>query len=100
MMKILKNMFLVTLATASFVYSQSSSAYTRYGIGDLNYTYSARSLGFAQTGAAMFHKDFVEILNPASWSELRFTKIEFSLVLNGVKLTDNTSSGFYTDAEI
>ena len=98
-MIILRNIFIVILAVTSLVYSQSSSTYTRYGIGDLNYTYSARSLGYAETGAAMFHKDFIEILNPASWSVLRLTKIEFSLVLNGVKLSDNSKSGFYTDAE-
>jgi len=96
---ILRNIFIVILTVTSLVYSQSSSTYTRNGIGDLNYTYSARSLGYAETGAAMFHKDFIEILNPASWSVLRLTKIEFSLVLNGVKLSDNSKSGFYTDAE-
>jgi hypothetical protein len=98
-MNILRNTFFIIIISASIVYSQSSSTYTRNGIGDLNYTYSARSLGFAHTGVAMFNRDFVEILNPASWAELKFTKIEFSLALNGVKLTDNKNSGFYTDAE-
>ena len=98
-MKILKNTFIIFFLATSFIYSQNSSSYTRNGIGDLNYTYSARSLGFAQTGAAVFNTDFVEILNPASWAELKFTKIEFSLALNGVKLSDSEKSGFYTDAE-
>jgi hypothetical protein len=98
-MSILRNTFVVIIITTSFAYSQSSSAYSRNGIGDLNYTYSARSLGFAQTGVSMFNSDFVEILNPASWAELKFTKIEFSLALNGVKLSDSNNSGFYIDAE-
>jgi hypothetical protein len=71
----LKHTVLVMIISASFVYPQSSSTLTRNGIGDLNYTYSARSLGFAQTGVAMFNSDFVEILNPASWAELKFTRI-------------------------
>ncbi|UCH64910.1 MAG: hypothetical protein JSW63_09865 [Ignavibacterium sp.] len=98
-MKILRNTFFIVIVSASIIHSQSSSTYTRNGIGDLNYTYSARSLGFAHTGVAMFNSDFVEILNPASWAELKFTKIEFSLALNGVRLSDSNESGFYTDAE-
>ena len=99
MINMLRNSFIILLAATSFLYSQNSSTYTRNGIGDLNYTYSARSLGFAQTGVAIFNSDFVEILNPASWAALKFTKIEFSLALNGVKLKDSENSGFYTDAE-
>jgi hypothetical protein len=89
--------FLVVYSTILF--SQSSSTYTRYGIGDINYTYSARSLGLAQTGVATLNKGFVEILNPASWASLQLTRIEFSLVLNGVQLSDNTNSALYTDGE-
>ena len=99
MIKIVKNFSIIILFAASIIYPQNSSTYTRNGIGDLNYTYSARSLGFAQTGTAIFNSDFVEVLNPASWAALRFTKIEFSLALNGVKLSDSNTSGFYTDAE-
>ena len=81
------------------VYSQSSSTYTRYGIGDINYTYSARSLGLGKTGVGMTNQYFVESLNPASWTDLKFTRFELSLILNGVRLTNNTDSRFYTDAE-
>ena len=81
------------------VYSQSSSTYTRYGIGDINYTYSARSLGLGKTGVGMTNQYFVESLNPASWTDLKFTRFELSLILNGVRLTNDTDSRFYTDAE-
>ncbi|MGB5849386.1 MAG: hypothetical protein WBH40_12910, partial [Ignavibacteriaceae bacterium] len=60
---------------------------------------SARSLGFAQTGVATLNQGFVEILNPASWASLQLTRIEFSLVLNGVQLSDNSNSALYTDGE-
>jgi hypothetical protein len=45
------------------------------------------------------NQDFVEILNPASWTTLELTRIEFSLVLNGVQLSDNSNSALYTDGE-
>src|SRR3972149_1962210 len=98
-MKILKSTLIFVIAVATFSFSQSSSTYTRYGIGDLNYTYSARSLGLGKTGTALQNQDFVEVLNPSSWSALKFTRVEFSLVLNGVQLSDNKLSKFYTDAE-
>ncbi len=90
-------LFLVVYSTILF--SQSSSSYTRFGIGDINYTYSARSLGLAHTGVATLNQGFVELLNPASWSALKLTRIEFSLVLNGVQLNGNSNSALYTDAD-
>ena len=45
------------------------------------------------------NKGFVEILNPASWAALSLTRIEFSLVLNGVQLNDNSNTALYTDAD-
>jgi hypothetical protein len=97
-MKILKIIFFLVVYS-TILFSQSSSTYTRYGIGDISYTYSARSLGLAQTGVATLNQGFVEILNPASWASLQLTRIEFSLVLNGVQLSDNSNSAFYTDGE-
>ncbi len=97
-MKILKIIFFLVVYS-TILFSQSSSSYTRYGIGDINYTYSARSLGLAKTGVATLNKGFVEILNPASWAALSLTRIEFSLVLNGVQLNDNSNTALYTDAD-
>jgi len=97
-MKIFKIIFFL-LVYSTILFSQSSSSYTRYGIGDINYTYSARSLGLAQTGVATLNQGFVEILNPASWAGLKLTRIEFSLVLNSVQLSDNSISALYTDAD-
>lgn len=97
-MKILKIIFFL-IVYSTILFSQSSSTYTRYGIGDINYTYSARSLGFAQTGVATLNQGFVELINPASWASLELTRIEFSLVLNGVQLSDNSNSALYTDGE-
>jgi len=97
-MKIYKIIFFLVVYSA-ILFSQSSSTYTRYGIGDINYTYSARSLGLGQTGVATLNQGFVEILNPASWASLQLTRIEFSLVLNGVQLSDNSKSALYTDGD-
>ena len=90
---------LLSLLFSFVVSAQSGSVYTRYGIGDMDYTYSARSLGIGHTGTAQMNRDYVEILNPASWTALNFTRIEFSLVLNGVLLKDANKSTYLTDAD-
>ena len=97
-MKIFKLIFFLVVYS-TILFSQSSSTYTRNGIGDLSYTYSARSLGIAQTGSAMLNDSYVELINPASWSKLRLTRIEFSLVLNGVELSDNNNNSYHSDSD-
>lgn len=94
-----KIIFFTAFVFCSVTLPQTSSSYTRYGIGDIYYTYSARSLGLGQSGIAKFNQDYVELLNPASWTRLNLTRIEFSLVLNGVKLSSNQNSSLYTDAD-
>ncbi len=89
----------ILVAYSTILFSQSSSTYTRNGIGDLSYTYSARSLGIAQTGSAMLNDSYVELINPASWSKLSLTRIEFSLVLNGIELSDNSNNAYYSDSD-
>jgi len=79
--------------------AQSTSTYTRYGVGDVYYSYSARSLSMGHSGSALINKDYVEILNPASWSALSRTRIEFSFVYNGMLLSNSTESKYYGDGE-
>ena len=97
-MNILKIFFLLIIISSVLI-AQSSSTYSRYGVGDIDYTFSARSLGLGKTGVASLNSDFVELLNPASWSALQLTRIEFSLALNGVKIKDKDNSAFYTDSD-
>ena len=94
-----KTVILFVTVFSVCVFSQSSSIYSKFGVGDMNYTYSARSLGLGKTGVGMTNRFFVETINPASLSDLKLTRFEFSLVLNGVNLTQNNISRFYTDAE-
>jgi len=79
------------------IFSQNFSPYTRFGIGDILYTYSARSLGMGQSGSALTNGDFVSISNPASWAGLNETRIEFSYALGFSKLITNEDSRTYRD---
>ena len=89
--------FLILMTGA--VYAQSTSTYTRSGIGDISYSYSARSLSLGHSGSALINKDYISITNPASWSSLAKTRIEFSFVYNGMNISNSTDSKFYSDGD-
>jgi len=75
--------------------AQHTSTYTRYGLGDVLYSYSARTLSMGQAGSAIINSDYVEILNPASWSNLSRTRIEFSFEYDGLKLSNPNETKYY-----
>ena len=81
------------------VFAQSTSTYTRSGVGDISYSYSARSLSLGHSGSALINKDYIAITNPAGWSSLTKTRIEFSFVYNGMNISNSTDSKFYSDGD-
>jgi len=84
---------------SSVLNAQSSSTYTRSGVGDIIYSYSARSLSLGHSGSALLNKDYVAITNPAGWSSLSKTRIEFSFVYNGTNISNSTDSKFYGEGD-
>ena len=93
------SVILLALGFCLQVNAQSTSTYTRYGVGDVLYSYSARSLSMGHSGSALINKDYVEVLNPASWSALSRTRIEFSFIYNGMLLSNGTESKYYGDGD-
>jgi hypothetical protein len=91
--------FLLILILSIPLCAQSTSSYTRYGIGDIHYSYSARSLSMGHSGSALINSDYVEVLNPASWSALSRTRIEFSFIYNGLLLSNSTELKYYGDGD-
>lgn len=95
--QIIKYLLLLFFINVNLNYSQVTSTYTRYGVGDLYYSYSARTLSMGNTGTAMLNKDYVEILNPASWSGLSRVRFEFSFSYEQLKLSKTGDSKLYGD---
>ena len=56
--------------------SNGGSLYTRYGTGDLQYSFSARRLSLGELGAAYFDRNYLSYYNPASWAGLTLTRFE------------------------
>lgn len=94
------NILIIFILFTHSIYSQSSSPYTRYGIGDLKYSFSARQQGMGQLGVSLLDKAHISTTNPASWSDFNRTRIEFGLTYNGVSISNNSSSYFTADTEL
>jgi hypothetical protein len=85
------------IVLSNFSFGQQTSTYTRYGVGDLYYTYSARSLSLGHSGTAMLNNDYLEILNPASWSSLSRVRFEMSFAYDELSLSNSEETKYYGD---
>jgi len=93
----LKYILFTYLFLSNMSFAQRTSTYARYGLGDVIYSYSARTLSMGHSGSAMINYDYVEILNPASWSGLSRTRIEFSFAYDELRLSNQNEIKYYGD---
>ncbi len=95
----IKKYHIVLLAFLTFgsLFAQGGSIYSRYGIGDLIHSASARRAGFGGLGSAVIDKDYVDGYNPASWSNLYFTRFGMSARYLGTSYATDDASLFHTD---
>lgn len=96
----IKKILVLIIASISFVNAQSSSAYTRYGIGDLKYSFSTRYQGLGQLGVSLQDKYHISSINPAAWSNFDRTKIEFAMSYNGVIINSSNDKFFSAETEV
>lgn len=95
-MKAIKILFLLCLLVSSEIFAGGGSYYTRYGLGDFYYSYTARRLGMGELGIALIDHDFMNNLNPASWSNIRLTRFETGLMYEGTGMTSSYNSVFHS----
>lgn len=79
--------------------AQSSSVYTRYGIGDLEYGYSPKMMSIGDLGISHLDPDHLMISNPASWSVLSRTRVEFSFGYRGDLISDAYQSNYTSETD-
>jgi hypothetical protein len=95
--------FLLTVFTIfvsiTLTNAQNGSAYSRYGIGDINYGYSPKMLGIGDIGVTQLDPDHIITTNPASWAALFKTRLELSLGYKGVDVGDNFGNYFTSETE-
>jgi hypothetical protein len=90
---------LFCISIASITSAQNGSVYTRSGIGDLEYGYSAKMIGVGNLGITQLDPDHLTTSNPASWSALTRTRIEFGLGYRGILISDANQSNYTSEVE-
>lgn len=81
------------------VKAQTGSTYSRYGIGDIDFSYSAKMLSIGGLGSTQLDPSHILTTNPASWSALDRTRLEMGIGYTGLNLTDNSNSYFTSETE-
>ncbi len=93
----IKKYFLALLLIIPFeIFASGGSFYSRYGLGDFYYSISARRLAIGELGIALSDYDYLNNLNPASWSKLRLTRVETGVLYHGTDISSATSSVFHS----
>jgi hypothetical protein len=95
-MKLLSVIIISLITLIQTAVAQQGSIYTRYGLGDIQSTYSARRLGMGQLGTSVADEDFIGTLNPAGWNILKMTRFELGLAFNGISVRDDIQKNFYS----
>lgn len=98
----MKSISLCVLFLAAFntiLLSQSNSVYTRSGFGELEYGYSAKMIGIGNLGTALLDSDHLLVTNPASWSAISRTRIEFGIGYRGTLISDNIQSNYTSETD-
>lgn len=90
-------LIILTLSFTSLFAKDGGSVYTRYGLGDLRYYQSGRSVGLAGIGAAIFSNYSINRLNPAAWTTLNRTRYEIGATVEGIYTSDQTKSAYFAD---
>ena len=78
------------------LFAQVNSPYSRYGIGELEYSYSARRAGMGGLGVAVEDNSFISMLNPAAWHSINLTRVEFATYFSGSFVKDQNQKSFYS----
>ena len=90
-------LYVFFILTCFSVYGQVNSSYTRFGIGDMQYTISARRSGMGGVNISIADPDFININNPAAIYRLNSTRFEVSVKYGGETISDNNLNKFYSN---
>lgn len=84
---------LALFATQVSAQQRTYSPFSRYGIGDLHYNGSAQSIAMGNSGIALRSPDYLNSLNPASYSALDSMSFYFDATLQGFIQNIETDKG-------
>jgi hypothetical protein len=87
---------IILLATAGTpLFAQDGgSAYTAFGIGDIRYAPSVRSMGMGYTGIGLPSASYINAMMPAAWSRIAFVRVEANGMYEGINTAEANRSLF------
>jgi hypothetical protein len=96
-MKIIR-LFAVLIIIQSLVFATGGSIYTRLGLGEFHYNFSARRFGFGGLGYSIADKDYLSYSNPAGWNQLEATRFETGYLIDAGNRQDKSNSVFNSNS--
>jgi hypothetical protein len=89
-----KIIFFLTVAVSVQAFSQrsSSSPYSFFGVGEEFGTRTVEQISMGSIGAAYSSDRYLNFVNPASLSELRYATYVFGILNNGLTVKDGTTN--------
>lgn len=94
-MKIKKIILLLIILLPIEILPSGGSIYSRFGLGDFYYSFSARRLALGELGIAATDIDYLNYLNPASWNKMRLARFETGIISHGNSISSNSASVFH-----
>ncbi len=85
------------LFSASLLFADGGSIYSRFGLGDIHSPFSPRRFAMGDLGLALSDRDYLSFINPASLNELQFTRFETGVLYTGDNAQNSASSVFHTN---
>ncbi len=92
------NLLLFILLIQTALIAGGGSVYSRYGLGDFRYSFSARRIGLGELGYSISDREFISTLNPASWNNLGLTRFETGVFVNAMNYESSQNSVFKSTA--
>ena len=91
--------FVLTLIEhAHLIAGSGGSAYSRYGVGEVRYFPSDRSVGKGGATIALLGTNTVSTINPAAWTQLARTRFSLGVTYEGFSSKDGSGSSFLSGA--
>ena len=81
------------------IYGSGGSIYSRYGIGDLNFSNSAFKLSMGGVGTSLITMNEVNINNPATLFNVKNTRFNAGLVTNLSFIDDGLENALYSNTQ-
>jgi hypothetical protein len=88
--------FLACIPT-SVLAGNGGSAYSRYGLGDIQYFGTSRGMGMGGAGLAVLSTNSIDRLNPAAWGYLNRVRFSIDAMYEGYSTSDSKKSTYLSE---